>query len=425
MKDDSLLSADPAAPRRPDDLRRLFPAVIGAPCAVERGRELHYLDSAASTLKPGVVIDRLALYLSHEHANIHRGAYQLSATATENFERARARVASFVGSLSSRNIVFTRGATESINLVAYSLERWFNPGDRILLTLLEHHSNIVPWQLLAQRRGLKLEFVDLKSDASLDLDDFRGKLAQSRPRLCAFAHVANSFGSVLPVAEMLHSAKSAGSVTLLDAAQSIAHRRVNVQELGCDFAVFSGHKLYGPTGIGALYASDRMLAEMQPFQGGGDMISSVAVEASTWAEPPQKFEAGTPAIAEAIGLGTAVEFMESIGFERIISHERALFADMFESLRRETGVTVYGPAVNGGAQDSIVAFNVQGVHAHDLASVADGFNVQIRAGHHCAMPALNRLGIRSSARASLGMYSCADDIAALIEAVRHARKMLG
>ena len=423
MKSTSANHIEPCMGAGPDPgagARKLFPIFDG-----DDSRRLAYLDTAASSQKPKVVIDRISSYLCREHANIHRGVYQLSAQATRNYEIARSEVAGFVGASDPRCLVFTKGATESINLVSHSFEKYFSSGDTILLSIVEHHSNIVPWQLLAARRGVRLEFVDVSQNAALDMEDFRRKLKACRPKLIAITHVSNAFGSVMPIREICSAAKDAGAKVLVDAAQSAAHAVLDVEGWGADFLAFSGHKVYGPTGIGALYISPALLDYLEPFQGGGDMIASVSTAASTWAEPPAKFEAGTPAIAEALGLGSAVGFINSIGKKRISRYEHQLFAEAFDALSREEGVILYGPALEGGEQESIISFNLKGVHAHDVATVADDFNVQIRAGHHCAMPAMQRLGLGSTVRISFGIYSTQDDIQQLLEALRYARKVLG
>lgn len=386
-------------------------------------RKLAYLDTAASSQKPRSVIERMSEYLSREHANIHRGAYRLSAESTERYELARRRVAAFLRAPSPECVVFTRGTTEAINLVARSCERWFEPGDTILLSLLEHHSNIVPWQLLAERRGLKLEFVEISDHAVLDLQDLASKLESRRPKLVALTALSNAFGSITPLGECVRLARSHGARILVDAAQAAPHSRIDVAALDLDFLAFSGHKLYGPTGIGALYAKLEHLQRMEPFHGGGDMIRSVDVTGSTWAEPPQKFEAGTPAIAEAIALGSAIDFVEGVGLEKIAAHEHALFEKAKALLQAEPGVTIYGPCRAGVEQASILAFNVEGVHPHDLATVGDTHGVCFRAGHHCAMPALKRLGLQSTARVSFGVYSLEEEIAPLLETIRKARKL--
>lgn len=399
-------------------IRSEFPIFSGV-----RERRLSFLDSAASSQKPRIVIDRLTNYLSFEHANIHRGAYELSATATENYENSRKKIEQFIGCEEDGVVVFTRGTTESINLVARSLERELGPNDTILLTQLEHHSNIVPWQLAAARCGAKIEFAKINQDATINEADFFEKIQKFRPRIVSFVHVSNAFGTVLPIERYIAEAKACGALTLIDAAQSVPHRALSVAELGADFVAFSAHKMYGPTGVGALYAKRALLDIMEPYQGGGEMISRVTTTGSTWAEVPHKFEAGTPPIAEAIAFGTAVEFIESIGIERIAAHEERMVEYAIESLRQEPGVTLYGPTTSGKPQSAIVSFNVSGVHAHDFSTIADHFNVQVRAGHHCAMPALAQLGIHASVRASFGVYSCTEDVDALIEAVRQAKKL--
>lgn len=386
-------------------------------------RPLHYLDSAASSFKPKVVIDRIANYLSFEHANIHRGAYELSAKATENYDEARHRVARFINASFDRSIVFTKGATQGINLVARALESRFNPGDTILLTLLEHHSNIVPWQLLAKRRNLKIEFVAVNQDASLNLQDLEDKVKTLKPRMLAFTAVSNAFGTVTDIEQIIRVAKASSTFTLIDASQAVMHRKIDVTALDVDFLVFTGHKLYGPTGIGVLYGREELLSSMDPYEGGGDMIQEVTVSGSTWAEIPRRFEAGTPPIAEAIGLGAAITFIEDLGIANIAQYEGRVFNYGFGLLSKEMGVTVYGPALSGKAQAPIIPFTIAGVHPHDMATIADKFNVQIRAGHHCAMPLMRHLKIQATARASIGVYSEESDFDALVQAIREARRV--
>lgn len=397
------------------------------PIFAAQGKEvaLTYLDTAASSQKPKCVIDRLTNYLSSEHANIHRGAYSLSAQATEAYDLARIKVANFIGVKDPRGLIFTRGTTESINLVAYAGEVIFEEGDTILLTLLEHHSNIVPWQILAQRKKLRIVFADINQDGTLNLADFKLKLQEFKPKLCAYTQISNAIGSIVPVDELTELAHAFGALVLVDGAQAVPHCKIDVVKANFDFYVFSAHKLYGPTGIGALYAKPEILERFNPFMGGGDMIQSVTTAGSTWAELPSRFEAGTPAIAEAIAFGTAVDYVSAISLQQIHQHEASLMQLGLEVLSREPGVEVYGPAKVGKSQASILSFNVKNLHPHDLATVADSFNVQIRAGHHCAMPLLKRLGISASARASLGLYSDASDFDVLIEAIRRARKIFG
>lgn len=388
---------------------------------------LHYLDSAASAQKPSCVIDRISTYLSTQHANIHRGAYELSASATNYYDQARAKVAQFVGATRARDVIFTKGATEAINLVASALQNQFKPGDTIAVTLLEHHSNIVPWQLLAKRANLNIEWINITDHAQLDLEDFSRVLKEYKPKLVALTQVSNSFGTVLPVNKLIEQAHSHGAFVLVDAAQAIQHISINVSESQVDFLVFSGHKMYGPTGIGGLYVSPKVVDLLEPYQGGGDMISMVSIEGSEWAEPPAKFEAGTPPIAEAIALGEAVDFINSVGLKNIKNHEEELFIKAWHLLLAEKDLILYGAATilgaESGMQSSIIPFNMKGVHPHDLSTVVDSNNVQIRAGHHCAMPALKRLGIQASARASIGMYSDISDFEALLDGIGRARKV--
>ncbi len=401
-----------------ESVRALFPFFSEGPGG-------SYLDSAATTQKPKVVLDELLRVLVHHNANVHRGAYRLSAEASELYDQARVKVAQMIGAPSERSIVFVRGATEAINLVAYGSENLFNPGDTILLTLLEHHSNIVPWQLLAKRRGLKIAFADITDDGRLDIDDFREKVKSLKPKLVAVTQLANSLGTVTPIAEVVALAKQAGAQVLVDGAQGVTHLGVDVQSLGCDYYVFSGHKMYGPTGIGVLYGRPERLEALQPFQGGGDMISYVSVEGSGWAEVPQRFEAGTPAFPEAIALGTAVDFVSRFDRSDIIAHESALVAEACELLRGEQGVVLHGPASHGERQLAVVSFSIDSVHPHDFATIADTHNVQVRAGNHCAMPTLRRLGLQATVRLSFGLYSCHRDLVAVRDAIRESRKLFG
>jgi cysteine desulfurase/selenocysteine lyase len=382
-----------------------------------------YLDSAATTQKPGVVLDTLRDVLINHNANVHRGAYRLSAVATEMYDEARRKIARYLGATSERSIIFTRGATEAINLVAYGAETLFAPNDVILVTLLEHHSNIVPWQMLAKRRGLKVAFTEITPDGQLDLNDFKAKLSALKPKLVACTQLANSLGTITPIEEVVRLAKANGAMTLVDGAQGVTHLGVNVEQLGCDLYVCSGHKMYGPTGIGVLYGSPERLETLQPFQGGGDMISYVSVEGSGWAEVPQRFEAGTPAFPEAIALGAAVDFLSRFSRAEINSHEIELVKSAIDLLKGEPGVTLHGPGVGGGAQTSVCSFTIDTVHPHDFATIADTHNVQIRAGNHCAMPTLRKLGVPATVRMSFGIYSCESDFQAVVSAVRESRKM--
>ncbi len=398
------------------EIRSLFPFFTEGPAGC-------YLDSAATTQKPAVVLDTLRNVLVHHNANVHRGAYRLSAEASELYDQARTKIARMIGAKSERSIVFVRGATEAINLVAHSSEQLFRPGDTILLTLLEHHSNIVPWQLLAKRRGLSVAFTDITDDGQIDLNDFREKLKTLKPKMVAVTQLANSLGTVTPIAELVSLAKASGAQVLVDGAQGVTHLGVNVESLGCDYYVFSGHKVYGPTGIGVLYGRAERLEALEPFQGGGDMISYVSTEGSGWAEVPQRFEAGTPAFPEAIALGAAVDFLARFDRDDILAHEAALVSEAYEMLSEEEGVTLYGPGAHSGKQLAVVSFSIDSVHPHDFATIADTHNIQVRAGNHCAMPTLRRLGVQATVRLSFGLYSCSADLSAVRSAIREARKL--
>lgn len=400
------------------EARTHFPFFSEGPASV-------YLDSAATTQKPASVIDSLRHTLIHCNANVHRGAYDLSARASERYEQARVKIARYIGAQSERSVVFVRGATEAINLVAYSSEHLFKAGDVILLSLLEHHSNIVPWQLLAKRKGLRVVFAEITPDGRLDVDDFKSKIQSLRPAFVAVTQLANSLGTVTPIEELVAIAKQGGARVLVDGAQGVVHLGVDVEALGCDYYVFSGHKMYGPTGIGVLYGRPERLIELEPFQGGGDMISYVSTEGSGWAEIPQRFEAGTPAFPEAIALGEAIDFLFRFSREDIRRHERGLIQEAVAMLRQEPGTTLYGPVTTGGEQAAVVSFSIDGIHPHDFATIADAHKVQVRAGNHCAMPTLRRLGVPATVRMSFGLYSCFEDFIAVREAIHEARRMFG
>ncbi len=383
---------------------------------------LAYLDTAASAQKPVVVLRSLQDFYSNEYANIHRGAYELSASATIKFEESRLKVAKFLNATSAKEVIFTRNATEGINLIASTLLQQFEAGDTILLTELEHHSNLVPWQIQAKRQGLIIHYAKITPEAQIDLLDFKDKLVKFQPKICSFTMHSNAFGTITPYQEMIKAAKDVGSLVLLDACQAVLHQPIDVQNLATDFLVFSGHKLYGPTGIGVLYGREELLNNLPPYQGGGDMISSVSITGSTWAEIPAKFEAGTPAIAEAIGLGTAIDFVSKIGWEQIQKNDQVLSKLANEMLKDIPGVNVYG-ALDPSCSSSILSFNLESVHPHDLASICDQFNVQIRAGFHCAMPALQAMNLNSTARISFGVYSQESDLLQLEKALWHAKKL--
>ncbi len=379
-----------------------------------------YLDSAATSQKPDHVLVALYNVLAFSNANVHRGAYELSARATDYYNQARGKVARFINADSPNNVVFVRGATEGINLVAYALEHTLKPGDTILLTLLEHHSNIVPWQMLAQRKGLKILFADITEDGRLDIDDFKKKVLEAKPKVVACTQLANSLGTITPIEDLVSLAKRSGAVVLVDGSQGACHLGIDVEKLGADFYVFSSHKIYGPTGVGVLYGTAEALSTLKPFQGGGDMISYVSVEGSGWAEIPQRFEAGTPSFPEAIALGAAIDFISRVDRKALQAHEHALMLEAEEILKGVPGAKVFGPGAQSGYQSAVVSFTVQGIHPHDLATIADEVGVQLRAGNHCAMPTLRRLGVPATARLSFGVYSTSQDLAKLSEALGRA-----
>ncbi|GIW40552.1 MAG: cysteine desulfurase [Candidatus Binatia bacterium] len=386
------------------------------------GKRLVYLDSAASAQTPQVVIDALCRFYARDYANIHRGVYELSERATRAYENAREIVRRFLRARDSKEIVFVRNTTEAINLVAAAFVRpQLRPGDEILLTEMEHHSNIVPWQLVCEERGALLRVVPVDDRGELDLDQFRRKLTH-RTRFVSVTHVSNALGTVNPVRDIVRMAHAKGIPVLLDGAQAAPHMPVDVVELDCDFYAFSGHKTYGPTGIGVLYGKAELLEGMRPYQGGGEMIRSVTFEKTVYNSIPYKFEAGTPNIAGAIGLGAALEYMEGLGLDRIRAHEQELLAQATERIREVRGVRVIGEAREKAA---VLSFVLEGVHPHDIGTVLDREGVAIRAGHHCAQPLMRRFGLPATARASFGVYNGEDDIEAFVRAVAKAREILG
>ncbi len=386
------------------------------------GRPLVYLDNAATTQKPQVVIDSLTRYYSAENANIHRGVHYLSQLATDAYEGARAKVARFLNAASPREIVFVRGTTEGINLVAQSFARSVvRPGDEILITGMEHHANIVPWQLLGEQTGAVLRVVPLTDAGELDLAAFE-RLLGERTRLVSVVHLSNALGTVNPVRRIIAAAHGRGIPVLVDGAQSAPHLAVDVQALDCDFFVFSGHKLFGPTGIGVLYGREALLDRMPPWQGGGDMISSVTFERSTWAAVPAKFEAGTPHIAGAIGLGAAIDWLSAIGLGAVTAHEDDLLRYATAEVGRVPGVTLIGTARE---RASILSFALDGVHAHDIGQVLDLEGVAIRAGHHCAQPVMERYGVAATARASFALYNTRAEVDALVDGLKQVRRVFG
>jgi cysteine desulfurase/selenocysteine lyase len=388
---------------RPD-----FPLLAQTACL---GQPLIYLDHAATSQKPRQVLDALQRYYGHDNANVHRGAHQLSARATEGFEAAREKLARYVGAASSREIVFTRNASEAINLVAHTWgEANLGEGDEVLLSVMEHHSNLVPWQLLAARTGCVLRHVGLTPSGELDLDDLRAQISE-RTRLVSLVHVSNTLGCLNPIAEIAPLVHAAGALLLVDACQSLAHMPVDVSDLDCDFLVGSSHKLCGPTGIGFLWAREALLEAMPPFLGGGEMIQDVFLDHSTWAELPHKFEAGTPAIGEAIGMGAALDYLESIGLERIHAWEQGLTRRLFDRLQAIDGVRVLGPTPEQQPhRGALAAFTVDGLHANDIAALLDSAGICIRSGHHCTQPLHRLYGIPGSARASLSFTTTPEEV---------------
>ncbi|GMV03558.1 MAG: cysteine desulfurase [Burkholderiaceae bacterium] len=400
------------------DLARDFP-ILSRPV---RGKRLVYLDNGATTQKPEAVIEAERRFYRESNANIHRGVHWLSQHATDLYEQARERVRRLLNAASADEVVFTRGTTEAINLVACSWGRAnLKAGDEIVLSGMEHHSNIVPWQLLCEQTGAVLKVVPLTDRGELQFDAFEALLGP-RTRLVSVVHVSNALGTVNPVARIVERAHAVGAKVLVDGAQAVAHQAVDVQAIGCDFYAFSGHKLYGPTGIGALYARREILAAMPPWQGGGDMIRTVSFEHSTWADAPQRFEAGTPNIAGAVGLGAAIDYLMAIGVERIAEHEHRLLAHATGQVQRIPGLRLIGTAP---AKAGILSFVVDGIHPHDLGTILDAEGVAIRAGHHCAMPVMTRFGIPGTARASFALYNDEEDVAALVAALARAQQMFG
>ncbi|MDE2261758.1 MAG: cysteine desulfurase [Gammaproteobacteria bacterium] len=384
------------------------------------GRPLVYLDSAASAQRPLPVLRAVEYYETHTHANVHRGVHALSQAATEAYEGARERVRRFINAQSTREIIFVRGTTEGINLVAQAYARpRLGPGDEILITGLEHHANIVPWQMVRDQTGCTLKVAPINRRGEVELDRFLSLLSP-RTRVVAIAHVSNALGTILPVKRMIDAAHAHGAVVLVDGAQAIPHSSVDVRALGCDFYAFSGHKLYGPTGIGVLYGREELLATMPPWQGGGDMIRTVSFEETTYNELPWKFEAGTPNISGVVGLAAAMDYVESLGLEAIAAHEQRLLEHATRELERIPGIEIIGTAPHKAA---VLSFTMQGVHPHDLGTILDAEGVAVRTGHHCAMPVMTFFDIPATARASFGCYSTEAEVASLAAALRKAREV--
>jgi len=404
-----------AVARTAADIRKDFPILSRQ----VHGKPLVYLDSTASSQKPSKVIEAMSAYYETTHANVHRGVYEISEEATAQMERARVKVARFINARQSKQVIFTRNTTESINLVAYS---WGNTnistGDLIVLTEMEHHSNLVPWQMLAQRTGAHLEFVPVTDDGLLRMDIYE-QLLQQKPKIVAFTHMSNVLGTINPAQQMIAQAHAVGAIALLDAAQSVPHMPVDVQKLDADFLCFSSHKMLGPTGIGVLYGKRNLLEAMPPFMGGGDMIRTVGLRESTWNDLPWKFEAGTPSIAEAIGLGASVDYLNTLGMENVRQHEQDITAYAMTQLQTVPGLTIYGP--DATQRGGVISFTLGDIHPHDLASILDQeVGVAIRAGHHCAQPLMERYGLAATARASFYVYTVPEDIDMLVQGLHKA-----
>ncbi len=404
----------------PHALRADFPILA----TTVHGKPLVYLDSAATSQKPNVVIDAVDTFYREYNANVHRGIYEIGERPTQAYERARAQVARFIGAPDAHEVVFTRNATEAINLVAYSWgRRNVGRGDVIVLTEMEHHANLVPWQLLAQEKDADLEFIPITDDGQLRLDVFE-VLLRVHPKIVAFTHVSNTLGTINPVAEMTRLAHEAGALVLIDGAQAVPHVPVDVKALDADFYVFSGHKMLGPTGSGALWARRELLESMPPFLAGGEMIREVHLRRSDWNDIPWKFEAGTPDIAAAIGLGAAAEYLSAIGMDDVRAHERELVTYTLDLLHRELPtLELYGPPAD--RRGGVIPFNVPGVHPHDVAQILDRFGIAVRAGHNCTMPLHERLDLAATARASFNVYTTREDINMLVVGLRDVYRLFG
>jgi cysteine desulfurase/selenocysteine lyase len=399
-------------------IRKDFP-ILGR--EVRPGIPLVYLDSTATTQKPLVVLQAMEEFYRHNNANIHRGVHTLAEEATAMYEQARQLVADFIHASSSREIIFTRNATESINLVVYTWARFnLKSGDMVLLTEMEHHSNLVPWLQLAAERGIKLEFIPVTDEGLLDLEVYRSLLERT-PKLVAFTGMSNVLGTINPATEMIRLAHEAGALALVDGAQSVSHLPVDVLALDVDFLAFSAHKMLGPTGIGALYAKAKLLEAMPPFLGGGDMIKTVHLRSFSPNDIPHKFEAGTPAIAEAVGFGAAVEYLTGIGMDAVEAHEHEMVAYTLERLKEIPGLRILGPAAE--KKGGVAAFTLEGVHPHDVAQILDHYGVAVRAGHHCAQPLHEKFGITATTRASFYLYSVKEEVDKLVTGIYQVKKI--
>jgi cysteine desulfurase/selenocysteine lyase len=388
------------------------------------GKPLVYLDNAATSQKPRSVIDALTNYYEHTNANVHRGIHELSRRSTVAYEGARARLAQFIGASGPEELIWTRGTTEAINLVAgsWALDN-LREGDEILISSMEHHSNIIPWQLVARRTGAKLKYIEMDDEGRLVVEDLP-KLLSSRTRLVAISHISNALGTINPVHEIVEQAKAAGATVLVDGAQAAPHRKVDVQELGCDFYAFSGHKMCGPTGVGGLWGRKDLLESMPPYHGGGEMISIVGRDESTWAELPHKFEAGTPNIAGAVGIAAAADFLDELGFDRIEEHGRDVVSYAVERLNAIDDVRVFGPN-DASERSGIVSFLMGDAHPHDISTILDSEGIAIRAGHHCAQLVMQHFGVSATARASFYLYNSREDVDRLAEGLELVQGIFG
>lgn len=390
---------------------------------VHPGVKLVYLDSTATSQKPESVIEAMNVFYRRSNANIHRGVHVLAEEATAMYEQARAKIAKFINAHSAHEIIYTRNTTESINLVAYTWARAnLKAGDLIILTEMEHHSNLVPWHMLAAERGVRLEFIPVTDDGLLGLDVYRSLLSQG-PKLVSFTHMSNVLGTINPVAEIIRMAHEVGAITIVDAAQSVPHLKVDVQKLDVDFMAFSAHKMCGPTGIGALYGKTALLEAMPPFLGGGDMIKEVKLRSFKPNTIPAKFEAGTPAIAESVGFGAAVDYLSSIGMEEISAHEHEMIEYALERLEEIPGLKIFGPTAD--KKGGVAAFTFDGIHPHDVAQILDRDGIAVRAGHHCAQPLHEKFGITATTRASFYLYSTKEEVDKLVEGIYKVKKVFG
>lgn len=401
------------------EIRKDFPILASE----VHGRKLVFLDSAASAQKPRAVIDAMVHAMEHQYANVHRGLHWMSERTSDAYEEVRDKVAGLINAASREEIVFTRNGTESINLIAYTFGRTsLQPGDAIVVSEMEHHANLVPWQMLRDAHGVELRIVKITDSGEIDFESLEENFADGRVKLLSVTHMSNVLGTYTPVERLAKFAHERGAKILLDGCQAIVHRQVDVQAIDADFYVFSGHKLYGPSGIGILYAKHEILESMPPFLGGGDMIGTVSYERSTWAKPPHRFEAGTPAILETIGLGAAIDYVEAIGFPAIAAHERVLTEHALAKLSGIEGVRILGSAQDRGG---VISFTMQGAHAHDIATLLDRQGIAVRAGHHCAEPLMGRLGVTSTARASFALYTTLEEIDALAAGLIRVKQVFG